>query len=404
MVLPGDQVGRRVDVAGHRQVLLHFLELGRIDLRQRVLLAVHDAGLQRHEDLGQRHRRRIGAVGLEHLDAPLALRHAQLHAGQVGGLDDRLGVGGDVAKAVLPHRQDLVALGLGHAAPATARPPRPRSSSCARGSSPGRASRTCRTRRPPTTSPSTESRTRPCPGAASASARLSPPSWLEPNTTTLALLPSFSLARRANSLADSSNSEPGPPTWPSLSSICAAAGSAKACRARRRRGCVRRVIHVSGLLVVWGSIQAGRGRVCGEVVHRGLHAAAGQLHAGQLQAHLDAGQRGHQRQVVAVAEVADAEHAALDAAQAGAQRQVEALVDQLAQRVGIDAAGRDHAGQHRRVHGRVGALDRQAPGLAPRRAPPRPSAGGARRSASSPWPRIMSSDSCRPYSRLVLGV
>ena len=56
----------------------------------------------------------------------------------------------------------------------------------------------------------------------------SPPSWLEPNTTTLALLPSFSLARRANSLADSSNSEPGPPTWPSLSSICAAALTLKA--------------------------------------------------------------------------------------------------------------------------------------------------------------------------------
>ena len=34
----------------------------------------------------------------------------------------------------------------------------------------------------------------------------------------------------------------------------------------------------------------------------------------------------------------------------------------LRTRVGVDACGRDHAGQHRRIHGRVGALDRQAPG------------------------------------------
>jgi hypothetical protein len=34
-------------------------------------------------------------------------------------------------------------------------------------------------------------------------------------------------------------------------------------------------------------------------------------------------------------------------AQAGAQRQVEALVDQLAQRVGIHPRRRDHAGEHR---------------------------------------------------------
>ena len=40
----------------------------------------------------------------------------------------------------------------------------------------------------------------------------------------------------------------------------------------------------------------------------------------------------------------------------------EALVDQLAQRIGIDTRRRDHAGQHRRVQRRVGALRRQAPG------------------------------------------
>ncbi|MCY1553668.1 hypothetical protein D9M68_901750 [compost metagenome] len=49
----------------------------------------------------------------------------------------------------------------------------------------------------------------------------SPPSWLEPNTMTLPLLPRRSLARRAYSLAERSKSEPGPPTWPSLISTCA---------------------------------------------------------------------------------------------------------------------------------------------------------------------------------------
>ena len=37
-------------------------------------------------------------------------------------------------------------------------------------------------------------------------------------------------------------------------------------------------------------------------------------------------------------------------------------------RIGVDAGGRDHAGQHRRVRAGVGALDRQAPGIDRRRA------------------------------------
>ena len=51
------------------------------------------------------------------------------------------------------------------------------------------------------------------------------PSWLDPNTTTFALSPSFSLARRANSSAESWNSEPGSPTWPNLISVWAAAAA-----------------------------------------------------------------------------------------------------------------------------------------------------------------------------------
>jgi len=48
---------------------------------------------------------------------------------------------------------------------------------------------------------------------------LSPPSWLEPYTTTLALTPSLALARLANSSADAENSEAGSPTCPNLISV-----------------------------------------------------------------------------------------------------------------------------------------------------------------------------------------
>ncbi len=47
------------------------------------------------------------------------------------------------------------------------------------------------------------------------------PSWLEPNTTTLALPASRVLAILANSSAEDANSEPGSPTWPNLISTCA---------------------------------------------------------------------------------------------------------------------------------------------------------------------------------------
>jgi len=70
-------------------------------------------------------------------------------------------------------------------------------------------------------------------------------------------------------------------------------------------------------------------------------------------------------------EMADAEHAALDLAQAGAQREVETFVDQAPQRIGIHTRRRDDAGEHRRVHRRIGALDGQAP--------------GAHRAAHAPW-------------------
>src|SRR5581483_977508 len=109
-LLAGSDVSRRIDMTGKRQVLLDLLEFGAVNLRQRILLAVHHAGLERHEHLGKFHRARVGAVGLEHLHAPFALRHAQLDALQIFGLADRMLAVGDMAVAVLPHREDLEAL------------------------------------------------------------------------------------------------------------------------------------------------------------------------------------------------------------------------------------------------------------------------------------------------------
>ena len=77
---PDGNKRRRVDVTGERQVGLHLLELLRVNLGERVLLAVHHAGRERGEDLGELHRAWIRAVRLEHLEPPLALGHAQLDA------------------------------------------------------------------------------------------------------------------------------------------------------------------------------------------------------------------------------------------------------------------------------------------------------------------------------------
>ena len=97
----------------HRQVLLNFLELRRVDLRERILFAVHHAGLQRDEDFGESHRRRARAVCLEHLHAPFTLRNAKLDALQILGRLDRVGVVRDLPEPVVPDGDDLVAGLLG---------------------------------------------------------------------------------------------------------------------------------------------------------------------------------------------------------------------------------------------------------------------------------------------------
>ena len=76
----GGDVGRRIDVAGQRQIFLHFLEARRVDLRQRVFLRFHPAGLQRRVDFREGQRRRLGAIGLEHLHPPASLRHPELQS------------------------------------------------------------------------------------------------------------------------------------------------------------------------------------------------------------------------------------------------------------------------------------------------------------------------------------
>src|SRR6185437_12619365 len=105
----GGDIGRRIDVSGHRQIFLHFVEARRINLRQRIFLAVHHAGLQRDEYFGKRQGTWIGAVSLEHFDAPGAARHAQFDALKVARHLDRVLVVGDLTEAVLPAADDVIA-------------------------------------------------------------------------------------------------------------------------------------------------------------------------------------------------------------------------------------------------------------------------------------------------------
>ena len=85
-----------------------------------------------------------------------------------------------------------------------------------------------------------------------------------------------------------------------------------------------------------------------EIGHRGVHAAAGQVDSRQLQSHLAAGQGGQQGQVIAVAQMTDAEGATFDFSKSRAQRKIETLQDGFAQFVGVDAFGDNDAGQNKK--------------------------------------------------------
>ena len=86
-------------------LVLHLVELGREDGRQRILLPVHDALLERGVDLGERHRLGRCAERREGLDEQRVLDHAQLQAGEVLGRVDRPAAVGDLTEAVLPEAQ-----------------------------------------------------------------------------------------------------------------------------------------------------------------------------------------------------------------------------------------------------------------------------------------------------------
>ena len=94
-----------VDVVGHHGVVLHLVELGGQNGRQRILLTVDHAGLQGRIDLWERHRLGRGAQRRESLDEERVLDHAQLEAGEVLGLLDRSPAVGHLAEAVLPEGQ-----------------------------------------------------------------------------------------------------------------------------------------------------------------------------------------------------------------------------------------------------------------------------------------------------------
>ena len=99
-------------MARQRQVLLHLVELGGDDHRQRVLLAVHRALLQGGEHLGEGHGRGDDAEALVGGDVHRVLHGAHLQAPEVlGALHVALAVG-HVAEAVLRPRQRLEALGV----------------------------------------------------------------------------------------------------------------------------------------------------------------------------------------------------------------------------------------------------------------------------------------------------
>jgi hypothetical protein len=104
--------------------------------------------------------------------------------------------------------------------------------------------------------------------------------------------------------------------------------------------------------------------MAGEMVHGGLHARAGQLDAGELQAHLTAASA----MAISVRSLQSPRWPMRNMRPLTLPRPVPSEQSKrswmrLAHRVGVHALGRHHAGEHRRVHRRVGALDLQAPGL-----------------------------------------
>ncbi len=102
-----DLRGERIDdVPREDDVLLHLVEFLRLDRRQRVLLRVDGAVLQREVDLRERDRRRIGATGLRQREIRGNVGHAHLEALHPGAVVEVL-VRRRLPDAVVGHRSEL---------------------------------------------------------------------------------------------------------------------------------------------------------------------------------------------------------------------------------------------------------------------------------------------------------
>src|SRR3982750_4404782 len=102
----------------------------------------------------------------------------------------------------------------------------------------------------------------------------------------LYLPPSLSLARLANSSAAAPISEPGSPTCPNFSSVCAWAPSENSAASAAMPRCSLIMV----LLLVVG-LRRGAGwfsPALGQIGHRRLHTFTFHRHARELQAHLHA--------------------------------------------------------------------------------------------------------------------
>ena len=99
-------------MAGQGHVLLHLVEVGGHDHRQRVLLAIHGALLQGREHFREGHGRGDDAQALVGGHVHRVLHGAHLQALEVIGLVDGALVVGHVTHAVLRPGQGLEALGL----------------------------------------------------------------------------------------------------------------------------------------------------------------------------------------------------------------------------------------------------------------------------------------------------
>src|SRR4051812_5884548 len=110
-----------------------------------------------------------------------------------------------------------------------------------------------------------------------------------------------------------------------------------------------------------GGLTGGRLGAARQVLHRRLHTLALHWHAGKLESHLNAGQRAHQREIVEIAKMADAEYLAGQLAEARAERHVERFQNDFANLVGIVSGRRHDRSERARVFARIRREDLESP-------------------------------------------